>query len=167
MNSVTASKINKLSLFGPDLLANALANFKLFELSLYIVSYNDLKQLLNKTESSSIGGFLSESINKVVGKITIDGQDFMVVLGEGISPNSSNTQANQRDMLHGLTERELEIAILVASGCSNKLIAKKLGISSWTVSSHLRRIYSKLNIENRAALACRCAALVTPQNLQP
>ncbi|ESA38289.1 two-component response subfamily [Leptolyngbya sp. Heron Island J] len=165
MNSVTASKIEKLSLFGSDLLTNALVNFKLFELSLYIVSYNDLKQVLNKTEGSSITGLLSEPTNKVVGKITIDGQDFMVVLGKDISAPVSSKITHQGDMLHVLTGRELEIAILVASGCSNKLIAKKLGISSWTVSSHLRRIYSKLSIENRAALACRCAALVTSQNL--
>lgn len=163
MNSVTASKIDKLSLFGPDLLTNALVNFKLFELSLYIVSYNDLKRVLNKTEGSSITGLLSEPANKVVGKITIDGQDFMVILGKDISTSASSTSACQEDMLHVLTERELEIAVLVTSGCSNKLIAKRLGISAWTVSSHLRRIYSKLNIENRAALACRCAALVAPK----
>ena len=161
MNSVTASKIDKLSLFSPDLLTNALANFELFELSLYIVSYNDLKQALNTTEDSSIPELLSEPVHKVVGKITIDGQDFMVVLGKDVSSNVSSKRVSQGDMLHVLTERELEIAILVTSGCSNKVIAKRLGISAWTVSSHLRRIYSKLSIENRAALACKCASLVT------
>ncbi|WP_414696667.1 response regulator transcription factor [Paraburkholderia sp.] len=40
-------------------------------------------------------------------------------------------------------------------------IASDLNISEWTVSTHLRRIYSKLGIRTRAALAYRCAFLLT------
>lgn len=60
-----------------------------------------------------------------------------------------------------LTKRELQIAGLVASGRINKQIASELNISEWTVSTHLRRIYSKLGIRTRAALAYRCAFLLT------
>ncbi len=60
-----------------------------------------------------------------------------------------------------LTKRELQIAELVASGRINKQIASDLNISEWTVSTHLRRIYSKLGIRTRAALAYRCAFLLT------
>jgi DNA-binding CsgD family transcriptional regulator len=59
-----------------------------------------------------------------------------------------------------LTKRELQIAGLVALGRVNKQIAADLHISEWTVSSHLRRIFSKLGVRSRAALAYRCASLI-------
>ncbi|WP_299414662.1 LuxR C-terminal-related transcriptional regulator [Acaryochloris sp. IP29b_bin.148] len=59
-----------------------------------------------------------------------------------------------------LTERELQIAHLVAQGQQNKQIAKQLHISEWTVSTHLRRIFAKLNVDSRAAMVFRCADLL-------
>lgn len=62
-----------------------------------------------------------------------------------------------------LTSRELQIVELVALGYVNKQIAKKLRISEWTVSTHLRRVFAKLNVDNRAALVYRYAtSLNTP-----
>ena len=51
-----------------------------------------------------------------------------------------------------LSTREHEIALLVARGLSNKEIAIELGISPWTVSAHLRRIFTKLDIGRRIEL---------------
>lgn len=59
-----------------------------------------------------------------------------------------------------LTERESQIATLVALGRSNKQIAVQLHISEWTVSSHLRRIFIKLGVESRAAMVYRCASFI-------
>lgn len=56
-----------------------------------------------------------------------------------------------------LTAREMEIAALVAAGRLNKQIAAKLRISEHTVSSYLNRIYSKLGIRSRSAVAARYA----------
>jgi len=54
-----------------------------------------------------------------------------------------------------LSPREFEIARMVAKGYANKSIATVLDISSWTVSSHLRRIYVKLGVTSRAAMVAR------------
>ena len=54
-----------------------------------------------------------------------------------------------------LSPREQEIARMVASGYPNKTIASVLEISSWTVASHLRRIFMKLQVSSRAAMATR------------
>ena len=59
-----------------------------------------------------------------------------------------------------LTERELEIATLVALEQPNKQIADKLYISEWTVSTHLRRIFAKLGVHSRAAMVYRCVSLL-------
>jgi DNA-binding CsgD family transcriptional regulator len=56
---------------------------------------------------------------------------------------------------HTLSPRELEIARMVAKGYPNKSIASVLDISSWTVSSHLRRIFSKLGVTSRAAMVAQ------------
>jgi DNA-binding CsgD family transcriptional regulator len=47
---------------------------------------------------------------------------------------------------------------MVAAGYPNKTIASILEISSWTVASHLRRIFIKLEVSSRAAMAARLSA---------
>jgi two-component system, NarL family, nitrate/nitrite response regulator NarL len=54
-----------------------------------------------------------------------------------------------------LSPRELAIARLVAKGMPNKWIGQTLDISPWTVATHLRRIFGKLNVTSRAAMVAR------------
>jgi DNA-binding CsgD family transcriptional regulator len=54
-----------------------------------------------------------------------------------------------------LSPREREIARMVALGYPNKAIASVLDISSWTVASHLRRVFMKLQVTSRAAMITR------------
>lgn len=51
----------------------------------------------------------------------------------------------------GLTNRELEVLRLVASGMTDAEVAAELGISPRTVSNHLASTYSKLGVSSRAA----------------
>lgn len=53
----------------------------------------------------------------------------------------------------GLTDRELEIVQLTAAGLSDREIAERLVISRYTVASHLRNIYAKLELPSRSRLA--------------
>ena len=52
-----------------------------------------------------------------------------------------------------LTTREQEIAALVATGRRSRAIADELFLSHRTVETHLARIYRKLNVSSRTALA--------------
>mgnify|MGYP006156142547 CR=1 FL=1 len=53
------------------------------------------------------------------------------------------------------TDREKEITNLISLGLTNDEISKKLSISEPTVKTHLRNIYSKTDIHDRANLAIR------------
>lgn len=48
-----------------------------------------------------------------------------------------------------LTERELDVLLLLAQGCGNQAIAEKLFVSVTTVKTHLRNINLKLGAHNR------------------
>jgi DNA-binding NarL/FixJ family response regulator len=52
-----------------------------------------------------------------------------------------------------LTEREREVAKVVASGASNKEVARQLGITERTVKAHLTTIMDKLGVRDRLQLA--------------
>lgn len=52
-----------------------------------------------------------------------------------------------------LTAREREVSALVATGLSNKEIARRLDVSDGTVKLHLHNIYGKAGVKNRTALA--------------
>jgi DNA-binding CsgD family transcriptional regulator len=75
------------------------------------------------------------------------------------APESAETQ---RDKVV-LSPREEEIARMVAAGYPNKTIAAVLDISSWTVGTHLRRVFAKLGVGSRAAMV---ASLIKKGNLK-
>jgi HD-GYP domain-containing protein (c-di-GMP phosphodiesterase class II) len=64
-------------------------------------------------------------------------------------------RARRRDNLRpgGLSEREIEVARLVAAGCSNPEIADRLVISRRTAEHHVQHIYAKVGVSSRAGLA--------------
>jgi DNA-binding CsgD family transcriptional regulator len=57
-----------------------------------------------------------------------------------------------------LSARELEIARMIARGHTNRTIAAVLEISPWTVSTHLRRMFAKLDVGSRAAMIAKLVA---------
>ncbi len=52
-----------------------------------------------------------------------------------------------------MTGREREIIALIADGLSNKEIARKLGIATYTVKSHVHNIMEKLALHSRLQIA--------------
>ncbi|MGM0784197.1 MAG: response regulator transcription factor [Pseudomonadota bacterium] len=59
------------------------------------------------------------------------------------------------DELSALTERERDVALAVASGKSNKEVARCLDITERTVKAHLGAIFRKLGVRDRMQLVLR------------
>jgi DNA-binding NarL/FixJ family response regulator len=54
--------------------------------------------------------------------------------------------------LYRISERELEISMLVCRGFSNREIARKLQIEEATAKTHTRNVYRKVNVKNKISL---------------
>jgi DNA-binding CsgD family transcriptional regulator len=67
---------------------------------------------------------------------------------------ASGRTRRQNDYASGgaLTPQEREIALMAASGMSNRQIGERLFLSHRTVGTHLYRAFPKLGITSRAAL---------------
>jgi len=70
-------------------------------------------------------------------------------------PAESVQAAGQNFLTGGLTVAERRVATIAASGISNAEIAGVLGISLNTVKTHLRRVYSKLDVKRQSELVLR------------
>jgi DNA-binding CsgD family transcriptional regulator len=70
----------------------------------------------------------------------------------------SGTDCDGKDS-HVLTPQEMEIAMLAASGLTNKQIGERLFLSHRTVGAHLYQIFPKLGITSRSALGSALASL--------
>ena len=60
--------------------------------------------------------------------------------------------ASLQQIRHDLSEREVEIIELVATGLTNQEIAAQLMISKRTVDNHVSNIFTKTGAKNRVAL---------------
>ena len=56
---------------------------------------------------------------------------------------------------YGLSKREKEILQLLVEGLSYKQIAAKCNVTLDTISTHIKKIYSKLNIHSRSELSAK------------
>jgi DNA-binding CsgD family transcriptional regulator len=82
--------------------------------------------------------------------VLVNGSGLMLTLQHG--PVRCVLVADLPDSPAMLSPRELEVARLVAHGATNRAIATRLEISTWTVSTHLRRIFAKLRVGTRAEM---------------
>jgi ATP/maltotriose-dependent transcriptional regulator MalT len=82
---------------------------------------------------------------------------------EASSPASLTTNGSSgappEPLVEPLSERELEVLILLASGHQNREVARDLFVSVGTVKTHTNNIYRKLGVRNRAEALARARAL--------
>jgi LuxR family maltose regulon positive regulatory protein len=62
-------------------------------------------------------------------------------------------------LLEPLSEREVEVLVLIAQGLSNREISKRLFRALDTIKGHNRNIFSKLQAQNRTEAVARAREL--------
>ncbi len=103
-------------------------------------------------------GTLLESADRsaAVGRIRCSGTSYLIFeINDSASADQVRSSSTATDIL---TKRELQIALLIAEGKCDKEIARKLGISCYTVREHVRRTFAKLNISRRSAIGSHVLA---------
>ncbi len=107
----------------------------------------DLKSLYDCKGSINLNYKISENriINIAIKKI----KDRHILIG--LEPISSVLNLEQNLNNLGLSSRQKEIAYLIIKGLSNIEIAEKLFISRYTVENHIKNMYDKVNVSNRAS----------------
>ncbi len=71
----------------------------------------------------------------------------------GVRPGSRGSRQRPTDGWESLTATERKVSLLVAEGLTNGAVARRLYMSPHTVNSHLRHVFTKLDVPNRVALA--------------
>lgn len=118
-----------------------------------ILTVEDADEEIRAAIDSGVDGYLlkssdTEQILHAIGIVLQDAGAFPPHVLQKIARGDTNT-----DPLARLTQREMEIAELVAQGYSNKVIGAKLNLSDNTVRNHLANIMQKLGFHNRVQVA--------------
>jgi DNA-binding NarL/FixJ family response regulator len=116
---------------------------------LVLTTYESDADILRAVETGATGYLLKDAPREeLFGAIRTAAQ--------GKSPLAPNVATRLMQRMRDLDEealsaREIEVLELVASGTSNKEIAKRLWVSETTVKSHMLHIFDKLGVTDRTA----------------
>jgi NarL family two-component system response regulator LiaR len=118
---------------------------------LVLSSFHDHESVYQLLREGAIGYVTKESLaNSLVGtiKTVMEGQAVISknILKEIITPQSSPADVYK----FKLTDRELEVLVLMADGLTMQQMAGKLSISLSTVKYHSTNIFQKLGAQNRS-----------------
>ena len=80
----------------------------------------------------------------------------------GVSRRARGPRRRPASGWESLTASERDVSRLVAEGLTNREVAKRLHVSPHTVNTHLRHVFEKLCVSNRAALAATVARFSEP-----
>ena len=128
------------------------------QLPVLIISTYGEDQYAIETLKLGAAGYMSkhtaaEELISAIGQIRNCGKyispKVALLLAETISINPSSPA----ELYNRLSNREMEIAGMLASGKQVKLIAFELGVSAKTVSTHRTRLLDKLGLTSNIALA--------------
>ncbi len=80
---------------------------------------------------------------------------FIIRMDTSLQEAPTTPQFTMRMKKLGLSRREMDVAQLLSQGLTSMAVADKLYISMRTVNNHLRSIYEKAGVHNRASLIYR------------
>lgn len=143
MDGVTSARLIKNSL--PDTKVIMLTTFDDDEYIIQALSIGASGYILKDITAEKL---ISAVRDAVAGNLMIPASIAAKLVSRLNGPDSPQCKAAGLEQI--LTERELEIAKLLAEGFSNRQIAVYLNISEGTAKNYISSIYSKISINDRA-----------------
>ena len=129
-----------------------------------VTIYADEKHLLPSLSAGARGYILKDQSKQRIAEMLIQAMGGELPLSPAVATMVLNhfSQTSSAKEESPLTARESEVLALIGAGSSTPEVAERLSISKYTVEDHLKQIYRKLEISNRAeaALAARNLNLV-------
>ncbi|HEY8363301.1 MAG TPA: response regulator transcription factor [Tissierellaceae bacterium] len=117
---------------------------------LLITTFQDDEYILSAINLGCKGYILKQNIQGIIPAINAVYSGNLVFDSKIIS----SIQKPSRKNFHGeLTEREIDILLLVAEGLNNKEIAERLYLSEGTVRNYISNMLEKLGLRDRTQLA--------------
>ncbi|MDX9751845.1 MAG: LuxR C-terminal-related transcriptional regulator [Flavobacteriales bacterium] len=125
---------------------------------IYLTSYAD-ERTLAEARATHPGGYLLKPFTGADIKVALD-----VAVGnwhdaDGPRAMAFDPAAVDRHLPEPLSGRERDVARHLCEGLGNKAIGERLFLSEHTVKSHLRRLFSKLDVAHRTAAVHRLRTL--------
>ena len=154
LNGVGATRRLKQSL--PDCRVIILTTFDDKETIFDALRAGSVGYLLNDVGSAQ----LADSIRRTArGESILDPSVAAKVVAEFSRVSSMVAATNSEVLPDPLSEREVELLRLIASGASNKEIAESLFITEGTVKNHITHILGKLSVRDRTQAALKAKEL--------
>jgi DNA-binding CsgD family transcriptional regulator len=91
----------------------------------------------------------------ITAEVTVGDGDEPRDVGAIVQPSRPAEIAQIVTAAHGLTRREADTVLLVASGRTNQEIARALDVSTYTVADHLKSVFAKLGVASRGELTSK------------
>jgi len=135
-----------------------------------LTTFDDDEHIFDGLRAGAVGYLLKDvPSKKLVEAIhaTVRGESFLhpsvaaklVAEFTRVTAGNQTPSPDQSELIEPLSERELEILQIVATGASNKEIASQLYIAEGTVKNHLTNILGKLGVRDRTQAALKAREL--------
>lgn len=114
---------------------------------LILTTFDRDAEILGAIEAGAAGYLLKD----VAPETIVEGIERAAAGDMFLTPDiASRVLKGMRDPLPKLTEREVEVLRLLATGAANREVARALFVTEATVKSHVAHIFTKLDVDSRS-----------------
>ena len=123
--------------------------------AIVVFSFSDRPEAVRHAMRAGAQGFISKAVprQQIIDGIKHAAKGERVVLTQRTQHAQLDPALEWPGRAIGLTERESELLSLLPTGMSNRELGSHLYVSENTIKTHLRRLYAKLGVRNRAQAA--------------
>jgi NarL family two-component system response regulator LiaR len=123
--------------------------------AIVVFTFSDRPEAVRRAMRAGAQGFISKAVprQQIIDGIKAAARGDRVVLTQRSHHSQMDAALRWPGREIGLTERESELLSLLPTGMTNRELGGLLYVSENTIKTHLRSLYAKLDVRNRAQAA--------------